>query len=419
LTLALNASAGAGVDLNTTVNDLTQAYVGNTRGLNKYKLGLTKAELAGKSFDELQQVIAKRFAGQASLAAETYAGKIDALNIAAGNAKETIGQGLVDALQNITGKDQGINDATTAIDNMAASTKLAIVEVSKLIGKLSQPALGALLQAKGRAASGKSNPLFDFLYGKAPGVGVGGAYNPMSGNTPSLSAQGIKDIKERAKQDKESAKRQTEIAKLAKAAAKAEKERLAIAKAKKIIDKASMLFNMDLIQNTAALMGKVTEDETLRLKTQQAILLGNSDAAGGLAQQLLNAQEAAMKLSRVDPLGGWSDSFAAALKALQQLRTELGSLGIKPTPFFWQGNTTDPTEAGYTDPLGIGVPPVDYGYDSMNTSFDYGRGNVPDMNVNITMNPDAAKLFITDVVVGNTANGNSNQLSRVTTPWQN
>jgi hypothetical protein len=418
LTTALNASAGAGVDLTTTVSDLSQAYVGNLRGLRKYNLGLTQAELSTMSFEQIQAKLNATFKGQASLAAETYAGKIDALNIAAGNAKETIGQGLVDALQNITGKDQGINDATTAIDNLASSTKLAIVEISKLIGKLSQPALGALLQAKGRAASGKSNPLFDFLYGKAPGVGVGGAYNPMSGNTPGLTAQGMKDIQARAKADKDAAKRQKELAALMVKQTKAVKEQTALAKAKAVLDKASALFNMDLIQNTAALMGKVTEDETLRLKLQQAILLGNSDAAGKLAIQLLDAQEAAMRLSRVDPLSGWSDSFAAALKALQQLRTELGSLGIKPTPFFWQGNTTDPTEAGYTDPLGIGVPPVDYGYSMDNPSFQYGQGNPnSNVNVNVTMNPDAAKLFITDVVVGNTANGNSNQLTRVTTPW--
>ena len=419
MTVALNASAGAGVDLGTTVNDLTQAYVGNTRGLNKYKLGLTKAELAGKTFDELLQIITKRFQGQASLAAETYSGKIDALTIASGNAKETIGQGLVDALQNITGKDQGIKDATSAIDNMAASTKLAIVEVSKLIGKLTQPALSALFQAKAAAASGKSNPLFDFLYGKAPGIGVGGAYNPMSGNNPGLSAQQIKNIRDRAQQDKDAEKRQKALAAAILAQTKELKKQTALAKAKAVIDKASAVFNMDLIQNTAALMGKVTADETLRLQLQQAILLGNSDAAGKLAQELLAAQEAAMKLSYTNPLGNWSDAFKSAIDALKQLQNELALLGAQKMPFWWMGNTTDPTAAGYTDPTGVGVPPVDYGYSASAPSFTYGQGNPQsNVNVNVTMNPDAAKLFITDVYVNNSANGNQNQLSRVTTPWQ-
>jgi hypothetical protein len=57
------------------------------------------------------------------------------------------------------------------------------------------------------------------------------------------------------------------------------KAQAALAKAKAVLDKAESVFNMDLIQNTAALMGKVTADETLRLKLQQAILLGNADAS--------------------------------------------------------------------------------------------------------------------------------------------
>ena len=91
LKLALNASSGAGVDLNTTVSDLAQAYVGNLKGLKKYNLGLTNAELATKSFDEIQQILTTRFKGQAAQAADTYAGKMDALSIATGNAQEIIG----------------------------------------------------------------------------------------------------------------------------------------------------------------------------------------------------------------------------------------------------------------------------------------------------------------------------------------
>ena len=50
LTQALDISRGSGVDYNTVVEDLTKAYVGQTRGLDKYKLGLTKAELKTMKF---------------------------------------------------------------------------------------------------------------------------------------------------------------------------------------------------------------------------------------------------------------------------------------------------------------------------------------------------------------------------------
>ena len=401
LTTAINASAGAGVDLTTTVQDLSQAYVGNLRGLRKYNLGLTQAELATMTFQQIQDKLNSTFTGQGALAADTYAGKMDALAIASNNAKEIIGKGLVDALTTAAGKKGDIDGLVQDIETLAN----AAANVVRFLGKISN--------WYSKIGFGIAN-IFGYSDRPKPKAKP---YDPMSGRVEGLSSQQIKNIQARAKVDKEAARRQKELAALILKQTKAIKEQTALAKAKAVLDKASAVFNMDLIQNTAALMGKVTADETLRLQLQQAILLGNSDAAGKLAQELLAAQEAAMKLSYTNPLGNWSDAFKSAIDALKQLQRELGALGAKPEPFWWQGNTTDPTMPGYIDPTGVGVPPVDYGYDANNTSFDYGRGSVPDINVNVTMNPDAAKLFITDVVVGNTANGNSNQLTRVTTPW--
>ena len=407
LTTALNASAGAGVDLSTTVQDLSQAYVGNLKGLKKYNLGLTNAELATMSFEQIQSKLNQTFLGQGLLAASTYSGQMDALTIAANNAKETIGKGLVDALTTAAGKRGDIDGLVKDIETLAsaaADTARFFGTIFGFLGKI--VSLTDKITPGYQAAQAQKNKAAN-----AP-------YNPMSGNTPGLSAQAMKNAQARAKVDKDAAKRQKELAALLVKQTKAVKEQTALAKAKAVLDKASAVFNMDLIQNTAALMGKVTTDETLRLQLQQAILLGNSDAAGKLAQELLAAQEAAMKLSYINPLGNWSDAFKSAIDALKQLQNELAKLGAPKETFWWQGNTTDPTMAGYTDPTGVGVPPVDYGYTPDNPSFTFGSGNMPDINVNVTMNPDAAKLFITDVYVNNSANGNQNQLSRVTTPWQ-
>ena len=45
LNLSLSIAAGSGQDLLTVNQDLAAAYVGNTRGLRKYNLGLTQSEL--------------------------------------------------------------------------------------------------------------------------------------------------------------------------------------------------------------------------------------------------------------------------------------------------------------------------------------------------------------------------------------
>jgi hypothetical protein len=401
LTVALNASAGAGVDLTTTVDDLSQAYVGNLKGLKKYNLGLTNAELAAMSFEQIQAKLNDTFSGQAAKAADTYAFKIEAINIAAGNAKETIGKGLVDALTSATSQTGNVNDLADAMNRLAVGTSYGIKGV---IGVLSAP--GKLLQfiAKqedkllGRVAKARAN--------NTP-------YDPMSGRVQGLSAKEIKIIQARAKADALSAKRQKELAALAVKQTKAIKEQTALQKAKAVLDQASAVMNMDLIQNTAALMGKVTADEALRLKLQQAILLGNSEAAGSLAQQLLSSQIAAMKLQGTNPLGGWSDAFDAAIRALQQLRTELALLGAMKVAIPTMATATAPTSVA-----GAGAPfTTTNNGQTIYTPWDTGTSQKSSVNVNVSMNPDAAKLFITDVVVGNSANGNQNSLTRVTTPW--
>ena len=64
LTLALDVSAGSGEAVTQVANDLARAYVGSTKGLKKYNLGLTDAQLKSKSFAEIQALLNKQFAGR-------------------------------------------------------------------------------------------------------------------------------------------------------------------------------------------------------------------------------------------------------------------------------------------------------------------------------------------------------------------
>ncbi len=225
--VALDASVGSGESLDTTVNDLTQAYVGNTKGLTKYKLGLTKAELAAKSFDEIQQIIAKRFSGQASQALDTYAYKLNALTIASGNAKEIIGRGLTDALTSALGGGD-INRATTNMEKLAQ----VVSDIIAGLGTMTGAVLNFRVQSEELTSS-------DFMGAtKRPNPNI--PFDPMAMKAPDLTPAFMKLIKERKKADEEAAKRQRELAALTKKQAKAEKERLALARLKKIEDKASL-----------------------------------------------------------------------------------------------------------------------------------------------------------------------------------
>lgn len=400
---ALNAAAGAGVDLGTAVTDLSQAYVGNLKGLRKYNLGLTQAELATMSFQQIQDKLNQTFTGQASLAAATYAGKMDALTIASGNAKEIIGRGLTDAITSAFGGGD-INKATTNIEKMGQVVADIVAGLGTMVGFLGKI---------GSWSARNSNKAIAEREGRNRTP-----YDPMSAITPGLSPEFMKGLKERQKADALAAKRQKELAALAVKQTKAIKEQTALQKAKTLLDKASAVMNMDLIQNTAALMGKVTADETLRLKLQQAILLGNTEQAGNLAQQLLSSQIAAMKLSSTNPLGGFTDSLKAALAALQQLRKELELLGAAKVPVPVLASPS--SAAGYVDAFARGAGTANsfndvYSNSAMNYQDAFARPNTANSynNVVISIDPSAAAYGITGTVIANSANGNNNNYSTI------
>jgi hypothetical protein len=421
MTTALNAAAGAGVDLSTTVQDLSQAYVGNLRGLRKYNLGLTQAELATMSFQQIQDKLNSTFTGQASLAAETYAGKMDALAIASNNAKEIIGRGLVDAIAAAFGGGE-ISKATTQIEKMAGVIADIVAGLGTITGFLAQTSkisgLGLLgaLSNKRKALASKDTP-----------------FDPRTGNMPDLTPAGMKAIMLRKKADAEAAKRQKELAALAGKQTKAIKEQTALAKAKAVLDKSNMLFNMDLIQNTAALQGKVTEDETLRLRVQREILLGNSKAAADLAQELLSVQLAAVIAGNVDPFGNLKDSVLSAISSIKQLREELALLGspkVKtPAQMLaedYQAVLIDAIDTSFDDqtdavnkfleslnnidPGKISSPGQVY----LPPSFaGFGPTNAQISNVVISIDPSAAQYGIGVASVNNSANGNKNNYSTI------
>jgi len=91
LRTAINVSRGSGEELGTVVDDLSKSYVGINKGLEKYKLGLSRAQLKEMSFLDVQEKLNKQFDKGSAAYLATYAGKMDLLTTAAGRAQETIG----------------------------------------------------------------------------------------------------------------------------------------------------------------------------------------------------------------------------------------------------------------------------------------------------------------------------------------
>ena len=136
LTLALDVAAGSGVELNTVVSDLAAAQAGNTKGLKKYALGLTAAELKTIKFEDVTDKLGKTFAGSAAKGAETFSGQMKILSTAAGEAQETIGKGLVDAFKILAGTKTGIEPITKAMADLSQEISDTIVGLALFIQKI-------------------------------------------------------------------------------------------------------------------------------------------------------------------------------------------------------------------------------------------------------------------------------------------
>jgi len=101
LALALDVSKGSGKDLETVANALGKAQDGNTTSLGRLGLGLSKAELATLSFEQLQTKLSDLFGGAAARNAETFQGRIDVLKNGFNEAKEAVGTALLPIIEKL------------------------------------------------------------------------------------------------------------------------------------------------------------------------------------------------------------------------------------------------------------------------------------------------------------------------------
>ena len=126
--LAFDVSRGSGQDYASVINALSQAYVGNTKGLKSLNLGLTQAELKTKSFKEITALLNQEFAGAGEASLDSYAGKMELLKVATANASEAIGKSLLDAISLVSGEggfDAFIKDIETATSKLTELIKYA------------------------------------------------------------------------------------------------------------------------------------------------------------------------------------------------------------------------------------------------------------------------------------------------------
>jgi hypothetical protein len=144
LNLSLDISASTGKDLSSVTAALSRAYLGNNAALSRLGVGISKADLKAKSFEDITNQLQSTFAGSATAAANTFQGSIDKLGVASANASEIIGTGLIDALTKL-GEDTSVANLATNMEKTALYIADVIRGVGVLAGKLKDlPIIGSL-----------------------------------------------------------------------------------------------------------------------------------------------------------------------------------------------------------------------------------------------------------------------------------
>ena len=98
LGLAMDISSATGKPLEAIANSLGKAYDGNTNALGKLGLGIDQSILKTKDFNLVYESLRGSFAGFAANEANTFQGRLDRLNVAFDEAKETVGFALFPVL---------------------------------------------------------------------------------------------------------------------------------------------------------------------------------------------------------------------------------------------------------------------------------------------------------------------------------
>jgi hypothetical protein len=293
LQTALNISAATGKSLTEVSAALTRGFSGNTTGLSRLGAGISKATLKTGDMDKIMGELNKKFAGQAAARLDTYAGKMGLLTVAAEDARETIGKGLLDALS-LLGKDTSISSATNLMDDFAKSTADAVVGIAVLVNELKK--LGNT-KVGGVLFDVKNIPVLGAYLAGFSEIGAAQRAQTTPSNREGRSASRIYLDQLR----KES--------KALQAATTLRKQENAQLKAKTELDKLSEKFDVERIGLMKALNEATDADTKLRIQSKLAILDNNEALAKKYNAELL-AKSAA------DLLADSANNAANALNTL-------------------------------------------------------------------------------------------------------
>jgi len=278
LNTAVKVSFSGLMDVSTAANALTQAYVGNVKGLRQFNLGLTSTELSLMTFDQILAKVANTYDGQFAEALDSTTVKINKVKNASENLKESIGEGLVKAFSDLAGNGD-IDQATSKLEKFG---ELA----GRIIGNLFTP-----------------TKVGDF-YLPIPNLLKKPTQSSSLGSPASWREKNVALAKAEAKAAANAKKiEDAKLSTLRKQTAE-KRAQAAVDKANKALSAANAMFDPQGIQIAAALQGNITAEQRARLELmqkiwelEQAISQGNTELIEKLTAQLLELTKQTAQLN--------------------------------------------------------------------------------------------------------------------------
>jgi len=310
LNVAMDVSAGTGKSVQQVTQALSRAYLGNLTSLGRLNVGISKADLATKSFDDILADLSKRFAGQAAAAADTYTGKINRLKISADEAQEILGGKLVQSIEMLGEGRGGITALADEMERFATyvgDIAVGFAQISKDVEKLTGGTVKPGQSLMPSNLLGKSLTLFP---------GVKATLDLLQARAAEANKADVSAARQLVKKLTTEKKITTELKAQNKAKTEASK-----------LDKAKSLLDLEKIQIEAALQGDLTENEKLRLQLMKAIVNENADRATTLAEKLAKSQTELASLKAASYDFKPANPFDAWLVAIEAMRKGLASIG--------------------------------------------------------------------------------------------
>jgi hypothetical protein len=359
--------------LDQVTTAIVRGYNGQTKSLKTLGVALSKNALKTGNMELALKELQKAYSGQAAARLTTFAGKVDLLRVAAADATEIIGKGLVDALTTL-GKDKSIENAADSMNSFALAIADTVKGLALLVGEVKKFAdtdIGKLLAGLAFLVFGSKKLL------------IGGALaliaNDIGRSNPSAQPNvggysGIPSVQERIRKQEFDAR----------------KKLIDALKAEEALKKLKDKYDLERINLTAALNAATDEETRVRIAEKLAILDGNAAMADKyLLQNMENeaiktvtdslvilagaAMDSAAKFKQINPFAGTMYGETGRMPSSGPVSSTTAFPSITQDYYSGQSQVTNPLAGTYYGETGRDPMPIKITVDTASTGDKFAQ----------------------------------------------